>query len=100
MGVKGNINAIILCIIICATIGIFIYYNHMPYNHITMPGKAGADVQFYNYSGHKLDKTMSKLIIMLGVDLGSCDIVGELKATTTGNIGICTSTGWAIHEKN
>lgn len=86
--------------IVIVIIGILGYYSHSPHDHIVIPDNVGADVKFYNYSGHKLGKTTSKLIIMLEDNLGACNIVGDVKATTNGEIGICTSTGWKIHQSD
>jgi hypothetical protein len=69
-----------------------------PDDHIAYPKEGIAEVRFYNHSSCGPEKDTSEIIHILVDDFGDCDMVGKLKIKDNGDIGVCTSAGWKIHQ--
>lgn len=76
----------------------FWHYRDMPEEHLIYPKKSIADAKFYNYSDYGSEMQTSDIIFTLVQNLGDCDIIGKIEIKTTGDIGICTATGWKIYQ--
>lgn len=89
--------AIVTSLIILAGVSTYIFLN-MPGDHPLYAEKSIADAKFYNDSGHGAEVQTSDIIFTLVQSLGDCDIIGKIEIKTNGDIGICTATGWKIHQ--
>lgn len=94
MAVKDIFIGIIVGIIF---IIFLIKFGDMPDEYALYPDKSKADIMLQN-EVHDMTMNTSELVFMLQTSFGVCNNIGSVRIVKTGDIGICTNSGWKIHQ--
>jgi hypothetical protein len=85
-------GVLVLCVCVIA-----IKLGSIPDDYPAYPEEIKADVMLYNDATHG-DINTSELVFNLQTSFGVCDKVGSVRIVKNGGIGVCTGSGWKIHQ--